>query len=202
MSSQNTLHRSKLWSASLLTFGMEGLIPRELIPVSATAVNAASSPRQAVDHQRIGMAQTCTVLYSIVVELVLKHTWEQEHEKVALQNHNVHGLFGQMRRETRCEVESLYELCCQEYRTVIGEGQIQHGAEIVAFDLANLEEALRWNEEAVKNLKYELTPRGKSVPTGIIWSPELLWIVPGNFRNFAIELTRWAVGRSEENSSP
>lgn len=202
MSSQNAPHGSKLDSASLLILGMEGLRPGDLMPVSKAAVDAASTLNDAVDRQRIGTALTCAVLYPIVVELILKHIWEQEQGKSAACNHNVHSLFVQLRPETRRDVEALYDQCCRAYKCAIDIGQQQHGAAIMAVDMASLEEALRWNEEAVKNLKYEMTPRGQSVPTGIIWSSKHIWVVPGTFPNFAIELTRWATGRNFKNPSP
>ena len=171
------------------------------MPVSEAAVDAASTLNDAVDRQRIGTALTCAVLYPIVVELVVKHIWEQEQGRSAAYNHNVHCLFVQLRPETRRDVETLYDKCCQAYKSAIDIGQ-QHGAEVMAVDMADFEEALRWNEDAVKNLKYEITPRGQSVPTGIIWSSQRIWVVPGNFPNFAIELTRWATGRNFTNPSP
>ena len=91
-SNQNTPHGSKLDSAGLLILGMEGLRPGNLIPVSKAAVDAASTPNDAVDRQRYGTALTGVVLYAIVVELVLKHIWEQEQGKTAKFNHNVHSV--------------------------------------------------------------------------------------------------------------
>ena len=71
--------------------------------------------------------------------------------------------------------------------------------------MANLDEALKWNECAVKDLKYDMAPRGRSVPAGIFWDSEGgLWVVPRTFPNFAIELTRWAaqVAPDPPGSSP
>lgn len=187
---------SKLESASLLILGMEGLKPGGLMPVSAAAVDAAGGIQDAADRQTFAMALTGTVLYPIVVELVLKHIWEEEQGKSAAYTHNVHDLFMQLRPETRRDVETLYDRCCRAYESAIGVGQQQQGAAAVAVEMADLKEALRWNKEAVKNLKYELTPRGQSVPTGIMWSTERIYVVPDTFPNFAIELTRWASGRT------
>lgn len=173
-----------------------------MIPVSQAAIDTADTPSDAVDRQRFGVALTCAVLYLIVVELVVKHIWEQEHGKTAAYHHNVHCLFGQLRPDTRSDVEALYDECCRSYKSAIDVGKQQHGAKAVAVDMANLEEALRWNEEAVKNLKYEMTPRGESVPTGIFWSSDRVWVVPGTFPNFTIELTHWAAGRTFTSSSP
>ena len=200
MSSQNVPHKSQLDSASLLILGMEGLKPGGLIPVSRTAVETASTTEEAIAQQRIGSALTCAVLYPIVVELVLKHIWEQEQEQSVVRNHDVRSLFVQLRQETQHEVRIIYDQCCQEYKNAIEIGQQQHGTEVVKIDMATLEEALRWNEDAVKNLKYEMTPRGKSVPSGIIWNSENIWVVPAHFSNFAVELTRWAIKRNFNNS--
>ena len=236
MPSQHTPLGSKLDSASLLILGMEGLRPGGCTPVSKAAVDAADTVHDAVDRQRYGTALTCAVLYPIVVELVVKHIWEQKHGKTAKYHHNVHSLFMELAPEVRRDVEALYDQCCHAYKSAMDIGQQQHGAEVVAVDMANLEEALRWNEEAVKSvftsgvrgiggvsgagdgpdggeppagdivgdrghLKYEMTPRGQSVPTGIFWSSKHVWIVPGTFPNFAIELTRWAVGCNFANPS-
>ena len=110
------------------------------------------------------------------------------------------SLFVQLSSEIQRDVEALYNRCCREYERAINAGQQQHGAGAVAVDMATLEEALRWNKDAVKDLKYEMTPRGQSVPTGIMWSSERIYIVPGFFPNFAIELARWAFGRFSEDT--
>ena len=41
----------------------------------------------------------------------------------------------------------------------------QRGSNAAAVEMANLEEALRWNKDTVKNFKYEMTLQGRSVPT-------------------------------------
>ena len=201
MPSQHTPPGSKLDSASLLILGMEGLRPGGFTPVSKAAVDAADTVHDAVDRQRYGTAITCAVLYPIVVELVVKHIWEQKHGKKAKCRHNVHSLFKELWPDVRRDVEALYDQCCHAYKSAINKGQQQHGADVVAVNMANLEEALRWNDEAMRDLKYEMTPRGQSVPTGIFWSSKRVWIVPGTFPNFAIELTRWAVGCNFVNPS-
>ena len=87
------LHKSKLDSASLLILGMEGLRPGGAVPVSTAAVRDAGSVNAAAERQVLGAALTSAVLYAVVVELVVKHIWEQEHGKTAAYRHDVHGLF-------------------------------------------------------------------------------------------------------------
>ena len=188
----NNLHSSKLNSASQLILGMEGLLPGDRLPISQAARKDAGTLDEAANRQRFAAALTRTVLYSIVVELVVKHIWEREHGKTAPYHHNVHGLFEQLTAGIQGHIVALYDACAREYKKAIQAGQAQHGPESVAVEMANLEEALQWNKEAVKNFKYEMKPNGRSVPTGMIWDSDHIWIVPGDFPNFAIELTRWA----------
>ena len=183
---------SKLDSANLLILGIEGLRPTGLLPVSRAAIEDAGAVQAALDHQKLGASLSSVVLYAIVVELVVKHIWEQERGTPAMRTHDIHSLFLELRPETRRNMIALYEKCCLAYKSAVHAGQEQKGPDAVAVDIASFEEALRWNEDAVKNFKYKLTPRGKSVPTGMFWSSERWWIVPNTFPNFAVELTRWA----------
>ena len=132
----------------------------------------------------------------------MKHIWEQQKGQTSEHHHDVHRLFKELRLDTQCRIESLYDECCVAYKNAIQAGKRQHGPAAVAVEMANLKEALQWNEDAVKNFKYEMTLHGRSVPTGIFWTSELHWIVPSTFPNFAIKLTRWAAGHSFTSSSP
>ena len=191
----NSLYKSKLNSASLLILGIEGLAPTGLLPVSRAAIEDAGTVQAAVDRQRLGASLSRVVLYAIVIELVVKHIWEEERGTTAKWTHDVHSLFLQLRPETQRHMIALYDKCCLAYKSAVHTGQRQHGPGAVAVDIANFEEALHWNEDAVKNFKYEMTPRGTSVPTGMFWNSETLWVAPNTFPNFAVELTRWAVHR-------
>ena len=188
----NNSHVSKLDSARLLILGMEGLLPDGMLPVSRGAIADVATPADAFEQQEIAATLTRAVLYPIVVELVVKHLWEQRHRKTAPYHHNVRRLFQGLRQETQREIVALYDRCCVAYKAAIEAGKRQFGPEFVAADMATLEEALQWNKDAVKNLKYEMTPRGRNLPIGIFWSGDHYWIVPNTFPNFAIELTRWA----------
>ena len=171
----NSTHGSKLCAASLLILGMEGLRPGRLLPISQAAIGDAGS---------------------------VKHMREQEHGKTAEHSHDVHRLFRALSSQTQRDVEALYNNCCVEYKASVQAGKQQHGSGAVAVDMANLEEALQWNQGAVKDLKYEMTPRGRSVPTGLFWDSDHVWVVPSAFPNFAIELARWAARHSFKRLTP
>ena len=136
----------------------------------------------------MGAAMTRVVLYAIVVELVVKHLWEERYGTKASHIHNLHGLFGELEPETQRQIRTIYDECCREY-----EAEQQLGPDAVA--MANLEEALQWNEEATKDFKYDLTPNGRSVPTGMLWDSNTYWAFPPGFKNFAVEVTHWAANR-------
>ena len=93
------------------------------------------------DQQRLGAALTCAVLYAIVVELVVKHIWEQKHAQIARYRHDVYRLFQDLEPKTQRDVLALYDKCCRAYKKAIQTGKQQHGSETVAVDMANLSRA-------------------------------------------------------------
>ena len=99
--------------------------------------------------------------------------------------------------KTQRDVLALYDKCCARVQEGHTNRQTAARSETVAVDMANLKEALQWNKLAMRDLKYEMTPSGRSVPTGIFWNSKRLWVLPSNFPNFAIELTRWAARHSQ-----
>ena len=133
----NNPYRSKLDSANLLILGMEGLRAGGVVPVSQAAVEDAGAVSDAFDQQKFGAALTCAVLYAIVVELVVKHIWEQQQGENAKHNHDVHCLFQQLEPKTQRDVSALYDKCCRTYKKAIQTGKQQHGSETVAVDMAN-----------------------------------------------------------------
>ena len=109
-----------------------------------------------MDRQKIGAALTNAVLYAVVVELVVKHIWEQEHGKEAEYTHDVHRLFRALSSQTQRDVEGLYHTCCSEYEAAVVAGKREHGPRAVAVKMANLDEAFavesrRGEETQVRN---------------------------------------------------
>ena len=104
----NNPYGLKLDSANLLILGMEGLRPGRVVPVSQAAVEDAGAVSDADDQQRLGAALTCAVLYAIVVELVVKHIWEQKHAQIARYRHDVYRLFQDLEPKTQRDVLALY----------------------------------------------------------------------------------------------
>ena len=121
----NNPNGSKLYSANLLILGMEGLRIGRVVPVSQAAVEDAGAVSGAVDQQKRGAALTCAVLYAIVVELVVKHIWEQKHAQIAWYRHDVYSLFQDLEPKTKRDVLALYDKCCRAYKKAIQTGKQQ-----------------------------------------------------------------------------
>ena len=66
---------SKLYSATLLIRGMEGLSLGGAVSVPSKAIEDAGTVEAALSLQVRDNALTRVVLYAIVVELVVKHVW-------------------------------------------------------------------------------------------------------------------------------
>ena len=177
-----------------MILGIEALRANQLMPISREAVSRAKDVATAKDRQMIGNALSAVILYSIVVELVIKHIWEVEHKRSAEHTHNVLGLFKDLDSATQGEITRIYDECCPAYEEAVRVGVQQLGDASIQVEIANINEALEWNESAMKNFKYDLTPQGKSVPNGLFWSSDTIWKVPDRFPNFAVKLTRWAGG--------
>ena len=191
---------SKLDSATLLIRGMEGLSLGGAVSVPLRAIEDAGTVEAAHSLQVRDNALTRVVLYAIVVELVVKHVWEQEHGTTAERTHNVHKLFKQLRPKTRSEIEDIYDKCCLPYtdwiravyQNAIQAGKLKDGPVAVPVKMASLVQALWWNQCAMRDLKYTMKPDGPSVPASVGWHGDSL-VVPGNrLPNFAVELTHWA----------
>ena len=184
---------TKIESARMMARAMRRLSPDAPIPVPAEKAKDPVSREAAMDRERIAAALTNVALYAIVVELVIKHLWEQKTGCVkAPYHHCIHELFEDLDQTTKDKIGALYDECCADYRKAVLAGKKQHGAAIVDVNLADLEEAFKWNTSAIKNFKYSLTPSGKTVPAGMMWGSSNEWVLPAAFRNFAIELSKIA----------
>lgn len=186
---------TKIESAGLLILGIETLRAQGLMPISAEAMDDSKNVDDAKDRQRIGNALTVTVLYSIVVELAIKQLWEDEYRSPARFTHNILDLFTKLDSVTQEDVTRIYDECCRAYVHAVQVGGQRLGKSAMQVGIANINEALKWNESAMKNFKYDMTPQGKSVPSGLFWNSDTIWVVPGHFPNFAVKLTRWAADR-------
>ena len=102
-------------------------------------------------------------------------------------------IFSELQSGTRAKIEAIYEGNRKHYTRIVSEGTRQLGAEGIQVEMASLVEALRWNAKAMVNLKYDLIPRGKTVPAGAMWDGETIWFgSEKDMPNFGLQLVDWA----------
>lgn len=187
----NPLLEGKLGCARMLVAAIGCLVGREY-PVPAALVGQLGGVEAEIDRQRLGCALTRLVLSALVVELIIKHAWEIAHSPPAPCTHNVRRLYNELPPDVQHSIRSLYDGCLPRYFEAIRHGRSQ-GVN-VDVSLAGFHEALEWNKTAIRDLKYEMTPSGKSVPYGVFWGSKIIWVPGPDVRlpNYAVELAHWA----------
>lgn len=187
---------TRLETAKIHVQGIEILqAARHITPIAGRNVNQAGTLRKARDDAIHASGLTAIILYAVAVEQVVKYLYEGEQRgRKAHASHNTRKLFPQLSESTQSEIKRIYTQCMKAYDEVAQAALHQTGAVIKT---APLTKALAWNDETMKDFKYTLTPHGqKTVPCGIAWNKETLWVLPPEAPNFAVALTEWA-GREE-----
>ena len=133
------------------------------------------SLESAKDNSIIDFAMTSIFLYALIVELTIKGLWSYENcGKEHQHTHNIANIYSKLEHSTQTQIKIIYDSSCKYYTQVISKGEQQLGGKNIQVEMASLVEALEWNEEAMVNFKYDLTPRGKTIPAGVIWDCETI----------------------------
>lgn len=189
--SQKPIHEGKLRCAIMLVDSIKRL-NSPFFPIESAIADQFGSVNAEIERQEFSCAWTQLVLSALTVELVIKHAWEEENSgRQALYTHNVLDICDKLSDDVKCYLKRIYADCVLPYikATEIGPNQ-----DIAIASPASFEEALKWNESAVKDLKYKIALPGKFVPYGVFWNSETIWIPSSdvNLPNYAIELVCWA----------
>ena len=154
------------------------------------------SRKEAEDRSRLDFRVTGIFLYAVIVELTIKGLWSYENGGAEPEHtHHIVNIFNELKLGTQTEIEEIYESNRKHYTRVVSEGKRQVGEESIQVKMASLVEALQWNAKAMVYLKYDLIPRGKTVPAGAMWDGERIWIGPeDDMPNFGLQLVEWAEG--------
>ena len=139
------------------------------------------------------------ILYTFVVELVIKGIWEKRYNKQAKYTHNISHMFKELSKGHKTSIINIYENCCATYLE-----RLKLEATMMPF-----EESLEWNQKAIKGFKYDLCfDRLDHPPIGLFIQREcpqeqqyMIIFSEGN-HNFAIELSKWASRLTQEEQPP
>ena len=152
------------------------------------------------DRQRWWRGLTCHMLYSIVFEIAIKVIWELDNQKDCRNTHDIGNLYDQLSEASQQHIQSLYDQRLSALTAL--EGNNKEGVRVKVIDLTtfqSLRDALRANEDTMKNFKYEVKYKGKSSAIGnVIWNETTAWIIPPIYDCFPEALYRYTVDRLEQ----
>lgn len=161
---------------------------------SIVVARPGENQEESENSSRLDFGVTGIFLYALIVELTIKGLWSYENSGEEPEHtHHIVNIFSRLNCDTRTQIETIYENNRKYYTRVISEGKQQVGEEKMQVVMASLQESLQWNANAMVHLKYDLIPRGKTVPAGAMWDGETIWIgTEDDMPNFGLQIADWA----------
>ncbi len=149
---------------------------------------------EAENGSRLDFGVTSIFLYALIVELTIKGLWSYENGGAeAKYTHHIKKIVRELETDTRAQIEAIYEGNRKHYTRIVSAGKHQLGEDGMQVEMASIEEALKWNADAMVHLKYDLMPRGKTVPAGAMWDGDTIWFgSEADMPNFGLQLVDWA----------
>ena len=145
--------------------------------------------KEARDRHRILSKVVCHFLYAIVLEITIKIMWELTNNRECKHTHNICKLYEEIDEKDQEKIRKFFDEKVSELDGLegkMGSKKIKLG-DLVEF--ASLEEALKSNEDTMKNFKYDNKFEGKTnVISSTIWNDETLWTLPSRYETFATKL--------------
>ena len=146
----------------------------------------ASSQEEAelkADDTRFRRKMTAHFLYAVVFELCIKIIWEIENNKPPKTNHDILSRYRELSPDSRGAIFDIYDTQVRNIKHIISlaNGQVDSKGNIVnlRIKLQSLEDALKSNEETVKNFKYDGRLDGKSSALcSVMWDDDEIFILP------------------------
>ena len=169
-------------------------------PVEVPLDSSPTEVEEIKDKQRWSSGITCHMLYAIVFEISIKIIWELDNNNECRFTHNISELFDELSYDSQQCLGNIFD----EKSTAIAQlqGTDKRGNPVRIGDLVELQslrEALEANEDVMKNFKYETRYNGKSSVMGsVIWSDELVWILPQIVERLPEALYLYVVDRVTE----
>ena len=110
-----------------------------------------------------------------------------------MRRHAVVELYSDLAPDTQTAIEAIYERCREQHARVAEAGSDKTKGVAVA----SIQEALAWNDEAMVSLKYDLKPKGVTIPANAMWDGDTIWFMRSGVQaeNFAEALASYALAR-------
>ena len=154
------------------------------------AVDGGLEAQQEARDRHILLSKiVCHFLYATVLEITIKIMWELNNRKECKHNHNICKLYEEIDENGQEKIRKFFDEKVSELDGLEGEmgsKKIRLG-DLVQF--GSLEEALKSNEDTMKNFKYDNKFEGKTnAISSTIWNDETLWALPPGYETFAAKL--------------
>ena len=149
-------------------------------PVAVPFDSSPTAIEEIKDRQRWSSGITCHMLYAIVLEISIEIIWGLDNSEECRFTHDIGELFDELGYDSQQRLGKIFD----EKSTTLAQlqGTNKRGNPVRVGDLVeiqSLRDALKANEDVMKNFKYETRYNGKSSVMGsVIWSDELVWILP------------------------
>ena len=146
------------------------------------------------DRSRYGMGMGRLVLFAVIVELCVKGLrLLDEPARQVVRRHVVVELYRDLAPDTQSAIEAICERCREQHARLVQAGSDKTDG----VTLASIQEALAWNDEAMVSLKYDLKPKGVTIPANAMWDGDTVWFMGAGVQaeNFAEALANYALGR-------
>ena len=116
------------------------------------------------------------MLYAIVFEIAIKVIWTTDNRTDCRYTHDIASLYSQLSKKSRRAIEKIH----RDETTTLAQNKAKMSTKDgKAFEFHSLEEALKANEDTMKNFKYSNRFWGKSSILGAMASnSESVWVLP------------------------
>ena len=133
--------------------------------------------KEAESRSMFDFSMVRVYIYAVIVELSIKAVWLSEDQgREPRYSHDVAEFFSELQLETQKRIKKIYIAACSAYNSTMSTVINQRGRESMQVEMATLEEALAWNATAIKDYKYDLKPDGRTVPCGVMWGGERVYV--------------------------
>ena len=156
------------------------LLEKTLDHVFADSQEEAESKKVDTRYKR---KMTAHFLYAVIFELSIKVIWEIEHNTPPKNSHDILSRYKEFSDESKQAISDMYKNQVTNIKHLISLSNSRVDSEgntvNINVDLQTLEDALKSNQETIKNFKYDGRFNGKSsVLCSVIWDDDEIYMLP------------------------
>ena len=149
--------------------------------------------------------------YAVKIATLDSHAWtihsgfDDEARILGSYEENIEKVLDLVREDENVAeyLESVEHLVIDEAQDIVGIRSdlvveiVRKLPSLCGVTVASIQEALAWNDKAMVSLKYDLKPKGVTIPANAMWDGDTVWFMGGGVQaeNFAEALASYALVR-------